>query len=105
MIKNLKMFADCVESLRTAEKAYEEDKTADNKNVVIDLQNKVDGWIKWIRQQRDKELVKNVPPFINLHPPIVKYKGVISYDQMNQLLVNHTQEEIDNFISLLIQDT
>ena len=53
MIRSLKLFADCVESLRTAEKKYEEEPTPFNKAIVESLQKKVDGWIVWVRQQKD----------------------------------------------------
>lgn len=101
MIRSLKLFADCVESLRTAEKEYEKDPTAFNLNILKGMQNKVDGWIKWVREQQDAELAKSVPPFINRRPSTGSYQGVMSNDLMKQLMENHTPEEIEKYIKLL----
>jgi hypothetical protein len=101
MIRSLKLFADCVESLRTAEKKYEEEPTAFNLNIQKGMQNKVDGWIKWVREQQDVELTQNVPPFINRRPSTGSYKGVMSNDLMNQLMANHTPEEIERYTRLM----
>lgn len=101
MIRSLKLFADCVESLRTAEKKYEEEPTAFNLNILKGMQNKVDGWIKWVREQQDVELTQNVPPFINRRPSTGNYKGVMSNDLMNQLMANHTPEEIERYTRLM----
>lgn len=101
MIRSLKLFADCVESLRTAEKEYEKDPAAFNLNILKGMQNKVDGWIKWVREQQDTDLAKSVPPFINRRSSTGSYQGVMSNNQMKQLLENHTPEEIENYIKLL----
>ena len=76
MIRSLKLFADCVESLRTAEKKYEEEPTPFNKAIVEYLQKKVDGWIVWVRQQKDSNLAKNVPPFIGKPQQQILYGGL-----------------------------
>lgn len=45
MIRNFKLFSDCVTSLRTAEKEYESNPTPRNKAIMTALQNKVDVWL------------------------------------------------------------
>lgn len=100
MIKSLKMFAACVESLRTAEKAYEEDPTPFNKNILTDLQNKVDGWIKWVHAQEDGDLTKKVPPFIG-KTLSSGYQGGISDDVYDRLMKTHTPEEVEKFTRML----
>lgn len=100
MIRSLKLFADCVESLRTAEKAYEEDPTAARRRIVTDLQNKVDAWIKWVRSQQDSELARKVPPFIG-KTPLSGYKGVMNDDVMKHLIETHTPEEIERFTKMM----
>ena len=100
MIKSLKMFSACVESLRTAEKAYEEDQTAAKKRIVTDLQNKVDGWIKWVHDQEDKELAKKVPPFIGKKPSS-GYQSGLSDDVLKRLMETHTPEEIEKYTKLM----
>lgn len=100
MIKSLKMFADCVESLRTAEKKYEEEPTPFNKNIVESLQEKVDGWIVWVRRQEDSSLAKDVPPFIGKIRQQQPQSG-ISQDMYNRLVANHTPEEIEKYTRLM----
>jgi len=100
MIRSLKLFAACVESMRTAEQAYEKEPTPFNKNILIDLQKKVDAWVQWVHQQQDAELTKGVPPFINRRPS-TGYQGVMSNDQMQQLMANHTPEEIERYTKLM----
>lgn len=95
MIRNLKLFSATVESMRTAEKEYMTKPTPANKNIMVDLQKKVDAWVKWIKSQEEAELVKNVPPFIR-HPQSPNRKE-ISPALQQQLLANHTPEEIDKF--------
>jgi hypothetical protein len=100
MIKSLKLFASCVASLRTAEKAYESDPTAFNKRIVTDLQNKVDGWLLWVQNQPDSGLVKDVPPFIGRARQQFR-PGVENKDIMQRLMETHTPEEIEKFTKLM----
>ncbi len=100
MIRSLKLFAACVESLRTAEQEYEKDPTPFNKSNVTALQNKVDGWIAWVHKQEDASLAKNVPPFIG-QPRKQNYKGVMNNDLMAKLMANHTPEEIEKYTKLM----
>lgn len=100
MIRSLKMFAQCVESMRTAEKAYEANKTPANLRIVKDLQNKVDGWLSWVKSQPDAGLTNNVPPFIGKTRP-QSAKGEISKDVYERLAASHTPEEMENFNRLM----
>jgi len=100
MIKSLKLFAACVESLRTAEKEYEKNPTPFNKSNVTALQNKVDGWIAWVHKQEDTSLAKNVPPFIG-NPRQPSHQSMISNDLMAQLVANHTPAEIEKYTKLM----
>lgn len=54
MLRNFKLFAACVESLRYGEEEYEKTPAARNRNIVKDLQKKVDAWINWINSQKDE---------------------------------------------------
>lgn len=99
MIRSLKLFAACVESMRMAEKDYFANKTASSKRIMLDLQNKVDGWIKWIHSQEDAQLVKNVPPFIQTSS--IGIRNAPSNDAMKRLMENHTLEEIERFTRLV----
>ncbi len=99
MIKSLKLFAGCVESLRTAEKVYEENKTEANKRNVTDLWAKVDAWIEWVHQQEDAGLARKVPPFIGKLPSSGS-DFAINYDLFEKLKENHTKEEMDRFTQL-----
>lgn len=96
------MFAACVASLRAAEKTYEENNTAFNKRIVIDLQNKVDAWVAWIENVKDEGLAKDVPPFVSRRP--YGYKGVVNNDIMKHLMANHTPEEIERYTRLMQGD-
>lgn len=98
MVKSLKLFADCVTSMRTAEKAFEESPTPRNKSIMEDLQRKVDAWLEWIGKQQDAELAKNTPPFIQQRRSANSQGRNISNDMMKQLSARHTPEEIENFI-------
>lgn len=100
MIKSLKLFAACVESLRTAEKTYEDDPTDFNKRNVVDLRNKVDGWVKWVHDHDDAELGKKVPPFIGKLPSS-RYKAALANDMIALLKKNHSDEEIERFSKML----
>lgn len=100
MIRSLKLFADCVESLRTAEKKYEEKPTPFNKAIVESLQKKVDGWIVSVRQQKDSNLAKNVPPFIGKPQQQILYGG-LSKEIYDRLLENHTPEEVERYTKLM----
>jgi len=100
MIRSLKLFAACVESLRSAEKEYENNPTAFNLNILKGMQNKCDGWLKWIHEQQDAELVKNVPPFINRRPS-TEYQGGLSNDIMKRLMETHTPDEIEKYTKLM----
>lgn len=100
MIRNLKLFAACVESMRTAEKEYEKNPTPYNRGIMVSLQNKVDGWLTWIRNQQEAELAKGKPPFIG-NPRLDASQGNINNGIMAQLMTNHTPEEIERFIQLV----
>ena len=100
MIRSLKLFAACVESMRTAEKAYEDNPTPFNKGVLTDLKNKVDAWVQWINTRQDVELVRKVPPFVG-KTPSTGYQGIVNNDIMQQLVETHTPEEIEKFTQML----
>ena len=100
MNRAFKLFAACVESMRTAEKEYEMNPTAFNKNVAMSLQNKVDGWLAWINEQQDVETTRDLPAFI-ANPRRHGYQGVIAGDIMEQLKKTHTPEEIEQFTKML----
>ena len=97
MIKSLKLFAACVESLRKAEKEYEKNDTPFNLNILKLMQNKVDGWLKWIQTREDEDLAKRVPPFIN-RKPSKKFDDVISETAVEQLMESHSVEDVEEFI-------
>lgn len=103
MDRNFKLFMQCVESLRTAEKEYQKDSTAFNKNVMENLQNKVDGWIKWFHEKESGNTNSAVPPFIG-KTASSGYQGVLSSDIMEKLKETHTPDEIDKFINLMKSD-
>lgn len=96
MIRNLKLFASCVESMRKAEREYQVRPTPANKKIMEDLRNKVDGWVKWIKDQEEAELSNTVPPFV-ARSHSSGHKGVINHNLMQQLAANHTPEEIERF--------
>ncbi len=101
MDRNFKLFMQCVISLRTAEKEYEKESTAFNKNVMENVQNKVDGWIKWYHEKEEGNTDSSVPPFIGKTASSANYQGAISSDIIAKLKENHTPEEIDRFVSLM----
>ena len=96
MIKALKLFCVSVASMRQAQKDYMVYPTPANKSIMVDLQERVDGWVNWIKAQEDAELAKNVPPFIN-KPQSSQQKELI-HNINQQLMANHTPEEIERFI-------
>lgn len=100
MIKSLRRFAGCVESLRMAEKEYEKNKTDAQKQIVRDLQEKVDAWLKWIREREDEELATSIPPFIRNRRVRKQEEGSlkISDELIQTLTANHTKEEIQKFL-------
>lgn len=100
MIRNLKLFAACVDSMRRAEREYQVIPTPANKKIVEDLQDKVDGWVKWIHDQEDAELTKGLPPFIRKNVSS-GHEGITNYNLMQQLRSNHTPEEIERFFKSL----
>lgn len=99
MIKSLKIFAACVESMRTAEEEYRKNSTPFNKNVMEQLQKKVDAWVKWIHEQEDAALARRIPPFYGKASR--NAGGSASQDIIGSLKENHTQEEIERFIASL----
>ncbi len=100
MIRSLKLFGACVESMRKAEKEYLTRPTPANKKIMVDLQNKVDAWVTWIHNQEETELGKSLPPFIN-KPQNPRRKGSINHNIMQQLSTNHTPDEIERFLQNL----
>lgn len=102
MIKSLKLFASTVASMRKAEKVYQDDPTPFNRSIMTDLQNKVDGWLVWINKQDDKELARNLPPFIPQQNMEGARRG-LNNDMLQRLRKVHSQEEIDNFLKSLSQ--
>ena len=100
MVRSLKMFAQCVESMRTAEKEYEKNPTPFNKSVLKDLQNKVDGWIAWVHSQEDAGLARDVPPFIGKNRQQSGVTG-IPKDIYDRLVASHTPEEVEKFNKLM----
>ena len=103
MIKSFKLFAACVTSMRSAEKAFEDNPTPRNKAIMADLQKKVDVWLEWIGKQQDAELTKNTSPFIQQRRSANSQDRNISNDMMKQLSARHTPEEIENFIKSIAQ--
>ena len=101
MIRNFKLFAICVESMRTAEREYQKDPTPFNKNIMEGLQNKCDGWLAWIKQQEDSGLVRDVPPFIGRTPSSGYRGGAMSSDVLKRLMETHTPEEIERYTRLM----
>ena len=99
MIRSLKLFAFCVESLRAAEREAAANPTRFNDNIVKSMQNKVDGWLDWIHTADDAALARDVPPFIG-KPRKTGYQGV-SVNIKEQLKANHTPEEIERFTKML----
>lgn len=97
MIRNLKLFAACVESMRTAEREYENNPTPRNKGIMLSLQNKVDGWLTWIRNQQESQLLNGKPPFIGI-PRHEANQGNLNKGIMSQLMDNHSPKEIESFI-------
>lgn len=96
MIRNLKLFAACVESMRTAEREYEKHPTPRNHGIMVSLQNKVDGWLTWIRNQQEAELLNGKPTFIGI--PRRESQGNLNKGIMSQLMDNHSPKEIESFI-------
>lgn len=100
MVRSLKLFAQCVESMRTAEKEYEKNPTPFNKSVMDDLRNKVDGWISWVHSQEDSGLAKNVPPFIGKTKQS-SITGGVPKDMYDRLVASHSPEEVEKFNKLM----
>lgn len=100
MIKAMRRFADCVESLRMAEKDYEKNETPAGKQIIKELQEKVDAWLKWIREKENEELAASIPPFIRYTQPKGSGNGepVISNEIILSLTRNHSKEEIERFL-------
>ena len=96
MIRNLKLFAACVESMRTAEREYAKHPTPRNHGIMVSLQNKVDGWLTWIRNQQESQLLNGKPPFIGI--PRHESQGNLNKGIMSQLMDNHSPKEIESFI-------
>ena len=90
--------------MRTAEKEYLSNSTPFNKRVMEDLQNKVDGWIKWVHEQQDEQLVRNVPSFIG-RSYADGSRSVPNNDVAKRLMENHTPEEIEKFINSVVLST
>ena len=97
MIKSLKLFASCVESMRKAEREYLLKPDPAAKSIMVDLQKKVDEWLDWIKAQEDTELAKGVPPFV--HKPQSSSNNMFNQKINQQLLANHTPEEIERFFN------
>lgn len=97
MIRSLKLFAACVDSMRTAEKEYQKTPTPFNDNVMKQLQEKVDAWVKWIHEQEDAELARRVPPFLKQTKTSRSYEGSANLDMVSRLRENHTEEKLKDF--------
>lgn len=95
MNRAFKLFAACVGSLRTAEKEYEMNPTKFNRNIVSNMQNKVDGWLVWINGKEEIETTNTVPPFVGKGRNSGSQN--ISNDIIKKLMENHTAEEIEEF--------
>lgn len=96
-IRNFKLFLRCVESMRTAQKEYENNKTDSNKGILKDLQNRVDLWINWFNQK--EENVFNTPHFIGKTKN--NYQGIINQSLFDRLKESHTPEEMERFAKML----
>lgn len=55
MIKSIELFNSCVAAYRMAEKAFEENPTPFNKEIMLDLQKIVDVWLEWIEKRENAE--------------------------------------------------
>ena len=97
MIRSFKLFASCVESMRKAEREYQVKPDPAAKSIMVDLQKKVDEWLEWIKAQEDAELTKVVPPFV--HKPQSSSNKMFNQKINQQLLANHTLEEIERFFN------
>lgn len=99
MIKSFKMFAGCVESMRTAEEEYKRNPTDANRSIVESLQNKCDAWLQWIRDRQDEQLERDLPTFVGK----VKGDGTTELPaaMMKQLMANHTPEEIERYQKMM----
>lgn len=98
MIRNFKLFSDCVTSLRTAEKAYDNNPSPRNKAIMTDLQSKVDDWLDWIKKQQDAELIKNNPPFIRQPQQSSSGRRELDQRMKQRLLKTHSPEEVERFL-------
>ena len=98
--KNFMLFANCVRSLRTAEKEYEKENNGRNKAIVNDLQYKVDQWLEWVQKQEDGSTISAVPYYTGKSSPMSRQRGGgrINQDVIEQLSQNHSQEEIDELL-------
>lgn len=96
MDKNFRLFADCVQSLRAAEREWESNPTPFNNRIVRDLQGKVDAWLRWVSEQKSIS-PSDLPPFIRARKGEKKV-GTVSNDVLQQLYENHSAEEVEEFM-------
>ena len=99
MDRDARLFFQCVESMRTAEREYEKNPTDFNRGVMADMQNRCDGWLKWFHERERGKTKDALPPFIG-RVPQGSAKVELSNDTVNYLLKTHTQEEIDRFVAM-----
>ena len=67
------------------------------KSIMEKLQKKVDEWLDWIKAQEDAELAKDAPPFVR--KPQSTTNKMLNQKINQQLLANHTPEEIERFFN------
>ena len=98
--RDMKLFAACVQSLRTAEKEAELNNSDFYRNIVRSLQFKVDRWLEWIHDKERGVGTTALPPFVYMSKPT--NKGVMLREEvMQQLKENHSDEEMAQFMATL----
>ena len=96
----MKLFAACVQSLRTAEKEAELNNSDFYRNIVRSLQFKVDRWLEWIHDKERGVAATALPPFVYMSKST--NKGVMLREEvMQQLKENHSDEEMAQFMATL----
>lgn len=90
-IRNFKLFLSCVESYRTAQLAYEKEKTDSKKAIYEELKKRVDAWINWFHKSEDNTY--NTPPFVG------KNRNSTKSNLIKSLEKDHTPEEIERFLN------
>lgn len=96
----MKLFAACVQSLRTAEKEAELNNSDFYRNIVRSLQFKVDRWLEWIHDKERGVGTTALPPFVYMSKSTNK-DVMLREEVMQQLKENHSDEEMAQFMATL----